>query len=107
MDELFVSVTSNGLPLENESVFSKLIQNKPDKIHITIHHPKNAAEVDRVIKIVVKIAEAGIKSGVNLLVSDFNVEMEFLRTELFLFHADLLASQLQSSWQKLQAESSR
>lgn len=74
MDELYVSVTSNGLPLENKTVFERLLQNKPDKIHITIHHPENTAEVDRVIKMVVKIAEAGIKSGVNLLVSDFNVE---------------------------------
>lgn len=74
MDELYVSVTPNGLSLENEAVFSKLLQNKPDKIHITIHHPENVAEVDRVIKMVVKIAEAGIKSGLNLLVSDFNVE---------------------------------
>lgn len=74
MDEMYVSVTSNGLPLENKTVFERLLQNKPDKIHITIHHPENTAEVDRVIKMVVKIAEAGIKSGVNLLVSDFNVE---------------------------------
>lgn len=74
MNELYVSVTSNGLPLENESVFSKLLQNNPDKIHITIHHPENAAEVDRVIKMVKRIAGGGIKSGVNLLVSDFNVE---------------------------------
>lgn len=74
MDEMYVSVTSNGLPLEQEDVFSTLLQNKPDKIHITIHHPENTAEVDRVIKVVIKIAEAGIKSGVNLLVSDFNVE---------------------------------
>lgn len=74
MDEMYVSVTSNGLPLENKTVFERLLQNKPDKIHITIHHPENTAEVDRVIKMLVKIAEAGIKSGVNLLVSDFNVE---------------------------------
>lgn len=74
MDELYVSVTSNGLPLEKESVFSKLLQNKPDKIHITIHHPENVVEVDRVIKMVKRIAEGGIKSGVNLLISDFNVE---------------------------------
>lgn len=74
MDEMYVSVTSNGLPLENKTVFERLLQNKPDKIHITIHHPENTAEVDRVIKMVVKIEEAGIKSGVNLLVSDFNIE---------------------------------
>ena len=71
---MYVSVTSNGLPLEKEEVFSKLLQNKPDKIHLTIHHPENKAEVERVIKLVKRIASEEIKSGVNLLVSDFNLE---------------------------------
>ena len=74
MDELYVSVTSNGLPLENKNVFSKLQQNKPDKIHITIHHPENKNEVERVIKMIKKISAEGIKSGINLLVSDFNAD---------------------------------
>lgn len=74
MDEMYVSVTSNGLPLENEEYFSKLMENKPDKIHITIHHPENKNEVVRVIKMVNKIASEKIKSGVNLLVSDFNTD---------------------------------
>ncbi|MDO4505632.1 MAG: radical SAM protein [Spirochaetales bacterium] len=74
MDEMYVSVTSNGLPLENAEVFAQLIQNKPDKVHITIHHPENTVEVDRVIAMVKKIAAEGIKSGVNLLVSDFNCD---------------------------------
>ena len=38
MSELYVSVTSNGLPLEKSETFTKLLQNKPDKIHITIHY---------------------------------------------------------------------
>lgn len=50
------------------------MQNKLDKVHITIHHPENTVEVERVIKMVKKIASEEIKSGVNLLVSDFNVE---------------------------------
>ncbi len=74
MSEMYVSVTSNGLPLEKEEVFSKLLQNKPDKIHLTIHHPENKAEVERVINMIKKIAAEGIKSGVNLLVSNFNVK---------------------------------
>ena len=74
MDEMYVSVTSNGLPLENEEILSKLLRNKPDKIHITIHHPEDKAEVARVIKMVKKISAMGIKSGVNLLVSDFNLQ---------------------------------
>lgn len=72
MSEMYVSVTSNGLPLERESVFAELLENKPDKIHITIHHPENTDEVNRVVNMVKKISEVGIKSGVNLLVSDFN-----------------------------------
>ena len=72
MSEMYVSVTSNGLPLEKESVFAELLENKPDKIHITIHHPENTDEVNRVVSMVKKISEVGIKSGVNLLVSDFN-----------------------------------
>lgn len=72
MAEMYVSVTSNGLSLEKEEIFSKLKENKPDKIHITIHHPENKSEVERVIKMIKKIAAEGIKSGVNLLVSDFN-----------------------------------
>jgi organic radical activating enzyme len=72
MSEMYVSVTSNGLPLERESVFADLLENKPDKIHITIHHPENTDEVNRVVNMVKKISEVGIKSGVNLLVSDFN-----------------------------------
>ena len=83
MSEMYVSVTSNGLPLEKEEVFSKLKENKPDKIHITIHHPENKAEVERVIKMVNKISEEGISSGVNLLVSDFNAnESKIVYAEL-------------------------
>ena len=50
------------------------MENKPDKIHITIHHPENTDEVNRVVSMVKKISEVGIKSGVNLLVSDFNAD---------------------------------
>ena len=83
MSEMYVSVTSNGLPLEKESVFAELLENKPDKIHITIHHPENKEEVDRVIRLVKKISEVGIKSGVNLLVSDFNaIEAKSVYDEL-------------------------
>ena len=83
MSEMYVSVTSNGLPLEKESVFAELLENKPDKIHITIHHPENKEEVERVIRLVKKISEVGIKSGVNLLVSDFNaVEAKSVYAEL-------------------------
>ena len=90
MSEMYVSVTSNGLPLEKEEVFFKLLKNKPDKVHLTIHHPENKAEVERVIDMVKRIDADGIKSGVNLLVSDFNL------TEAKSVYLELLANEITS-----------
>lgn len=64
----YLSVTSNGLPLEEERIWDMLANHKPDKIHITIHQPDNEAEVNRVERQVQRIASIGIKPGVNLLV---------------------------------------
>lgn len=64
----YLSVTSNGLPLENKRIWEKLKMHKPDKIHITIHQPDNEAEMDRVERQVQRIASIGIKPGLNLLV---------------------------------------
>lgn len=64
----YLSVTSNGLPLENPQTWEMLIKHKPDKIHITIHQPDNEAEVNRVERQVLRIASIGIKPGLNLLV---------------------------------------
>ena len=64
----YLSVTSNGLPLENEQIWEKLKMHKPDKIHLTIHQPGNEAEVKRVERQVKRIALIGIKPGLNLLV---------------------------------------
>ena len=64
----YLSVTSNGLPLENEQIWEKLKMHKPDKIHLTIHQPSNEAEVKRVERQVKRIALIGIKPGLNLLV---------------------------------------
>lgn len=66
--QCYLSVTSNGLPLENEEVWERLVKHKPDKIHITIHHPDDANEVERVVRLVKRIGSIGIKPGVNLLV---------------------------------------
>ncbi|MEE3312716.1 MAG: radical SAM protein [Treponema sp.] len=90
MSEMYISVTSNGLPLEKEDVFSKLLQNKPDKVHLTIHHPENKFEVVRVIKMVKRIDAEGMKSGVNFLVSDFNL------TEAKSVYSDLLTNGITS-----------
>ena len=64
----YLSVTSNGLPLENEWIWEMLTKHKPDKIHITIHQPDSEAEVNRVERQVQRIASIGVKPGVNLLV---------------------------------------
>ena len=64
----YLSVTSNGLPLEDTAVWQKLEQYRPDKIHITIHQPDNESEVHRVEALLPRIDAIGIKPGLNLLV---------------------------------------
>ena len=66
--QCYLSVTSNGLPLEDAGVWQKLELCKPDKIHITIHQPNNEKEVNRVESLLLRINSIGIKPGLNLLV---------------------------------------
>ncbi len=70
----YLSVTTNGLPLENPVVWDNLKAHKPDKIHLSIHHPDNVTEEERVAYRLQEIAALGIKPGVNLLVSADNLE---------------------------------
>ena len=70
----YLSVTSNGLPLEDESMWQRLEQCKPDKIHITIHQPNNESEVRRVEALLPRIKAIGIKPGLNLLVGADKIE---------------------------------
>ncbi len=70
----YLSVTSNGLPLEDTDVWIKLEQCKPDKIHITIHQPDNKREVQRVESLLPRIDAIGIKPGLNLLVGADKIE---------------------------------
>lgn len=70
----YLSVTSNGLPLNNPDVWGKLTRHKPDKIHLTIHQPDRQDEVDRVEQQLRQIAGIGITPGVNLLVGADKVE---------------------------------
>ncbi|MBR4814692.1 MAG: radical SAM protein [Paludibacteraceae bacterium] len=70
----YLSVTSNGLPLEDDKVWERLANCKPDKIHVTIHRPDNPAEIERVETLLARIAGIGIKPGVNLLVGKDNLE---------------------------------
>lgn len=78
IDELYkvcyLSITSNGLPLERPEIWSQLTIHKPDKIHLTIHKPDNSAEVERVCSQIKKINETGIKPGLNLLVGADKIE---------------------------------
>lgn len=66
--QCYLSVTSNGLPLEDTLIWEQLSRHKPDKIHLTIHQPDNEAEVERVEKRLIEIDSVGIKPGLNLLV---------------------------------------
>lgn len=70
----YLSLTTNGLPLEDSNVWSQLIQHTPDKIHITIHHPNETQEVKRVKRQIRKLAATSIKPGVNLLVAKDTIE---------------------------------
>ncbi len=63
---LFRSLTTNGLLLEQR--FDLLCEARPDKVHVSIHFPERDAELERVIEQVTRLADAGIASGVNLLV---------------------------------------
>jgi sulfatase maturation enzyme AslB (radical SAM superfamily) len=70
---LFRSLTTNGLLLDGPA-FEKLVAARPDKVHVSIHFPNNVAEVERVTRQVGALGAAGIRSGVNLLVSRANAE---------------------------------
>jgi pyruvate-formate lyase-activating enzyme len=66
--KLFRSVTTNGLPLCGEAM-TRLLEARPDKVHISLHFPGCQAEVSRVIRQAQELAAGGIRSGINLLVS--------------------------------------
>ena len=72
--QCYLSVTSNGLPLEDSKIWELLCQHKPDKIHLTIHQLDNNEEVLRVEKRLAEIDSIGIKPGLNLLVGADKVE---------------------------------
>ena len=70
----YLSVTSNGLPLENPQIWKMLTEHKPDKIHLTIHHPDDDSEIRRVKRQLQSIGQLGIKPGLNLLVGADKIE---------------------------------
>ncbi|WP_428267986.1 radical SAM protein [Haliangium sp.] len=62
------TVTSNGLPLEDAQVLSALVEARPERVQLSIHHPHAAPEVHRVLGQVRALEAEGIDAGVNVLV---------------------------------------
>lgn len=69
---LFRSLTTNGLLLGPETL-DRLAAAAPDKVHVSIHFPERASEVERVIRNVQELAGRGIRSGVNFVVARGNL----------------------------------
>ena len=67
--KVYLSITTNGLPLETDAIWQLLSKHQPDKIHVTIHQPDDSAEVERVLNLLKRIGQTQIKPGVNLLVN--------------------------------------
>ena len=70
---MFRSMTTNGLLLA-DGTFDRLVEARPDKVHVSIHFPERDAEVSRVIRQVRELADRGVRSGVNFLVARSNLE---------------------------------
>jgi molybdenum cofactor biosynthesis enzyme MoaA len=69
----FRSMTTNGLLLD-AAIIARLESAAIDKVHVSIHNPRDRDEVARVIAQVGELAAHGIRSGVNLLVRRSNVD---------------------------------
>lgn len=69
----FRSMTTNGLLLE-PAIIARLASAAIDKVHVSIHNPRDTDEVDRVIAQVIALAAAGVRSGINLLVRRSSLE---------------------------------
>ncbi len=63
---VFRSMTTNGLLLDD--AIDDVVAARPDKVHVSVHFPKNEKEVARVVRQVKMLEERGVTSGVNLLV---------------------------------------
>ena len=70
----YITLTTNGLPLEKPSTIESLKLHKPDKIHISLHNPDDEKEAERVLRQIALLEELGIKPGVNLLINANKVE---------------------------------
>lgn len=70
----YLTLTTNGLPLDTPSIIDSLKLHKPDKIHISIHNADNEKEVARVLRQITLLKDLEIKPGVNLLINANKVE---------------------------------
>lgn len=70
----YLTLTTNGLPLQEKEVVRQLIVSKPDKIHISLHNADSEHEVLRIKEQVSLLNNISIKPGVNLLVRANNIE---------------------------------
>lgn len=61
------SLTTNGLLLD-EAAVARLAEAGLEKAHVSVHFPEAEAEVERALRAVRKLEEAGTSGGVNLLV---------------------------------------
>lgn len=69
---LFRSLASNGLLLHGD-LFEKLVDSRPDKVHLSIHFPERGHEVERVIRQAHELTRRGVRSGINFLVARPNL----------------------------------
>lgn len=70
----YLTLTTNGLLLSDKSVQDSLKESHPDKIHISIHNPNCREEVVRVLSQIQWLETIGVTPGVNVLISDMNIE---------------------------------
>ena len=63
---LFRSLTTSGWRLDE--YLDRLVAAAPDKVHVSIHFPQHEPEVLHVIGLVKQLEQAGLRSGINLLV---------------------------------------
>lgn len=71
---VYVSITSNGDKLFDDTVFAHLCRTKPDLIHLTIHHPDDCEETKRILYLLRLLRRAHIRHGVNLLISSQKID---------------------------------
>lgn len=70
----YLTMTTNGLLLDRPETMTRLASSAPDKVHISIHYPERASEVERVVRQIRMLQTTSIKPGVNLLVTTETLE---------------------------------